>query len=192
MKVEAVLLAAFVLFLSPAVPNLDRNTDRNHTSTHYKAIIPFWRLSIANQGKSNIDKNTCEPSNLRSFLLTKLRRLFSHLRPSPNICMYVCMYVCSYVYGIWMCFVCVCMYVHVYMYMYVCMYVHVCMYVCIYICMYVCMYTYVCMYVHVCIYIYIYMYMECGCTLYVHVCMTILYYFSILLNLMLFFLSYSQ
>ena len=82
MKVEAVLLAAFVLFLSPAVPNLDRNTDRNHTSTRYKAIIQFWRLSIANQGKTNIDKNTCEPS---SFLLTKLRRPFSQLRPSPNV-----------------------------------------------------------------------------------------------------------
>ena len=38
-KVEAVLLAAFVLFLSPAMPNLDRNTDRNNTSTRYKAII---------------------------------------------------------------------------------------------------------------------------------------------------------
>ena len=64
MKVEAVLLAAFVLFLSPAVPNLDRNTDRNHTSSRYKAIILFWKLSIANQGKTNIDKNTCEPSFL--------------------------------------------------------------------------------------------------------------------------------
>ena len=57
MKVEAVLLVAFVLFLSPAVPNLDRNTERNHTSSHYKAITLFWRLSIANQGKTNIDKN---------------------------------------------------------------------------------------------------------------------------------------
>ena len=47
-KVEAVLLAAFVLFLSPAMPNLDRNTDRNNTNTRYKAIIQFWRLSIAN------------------------------------------------------------------------------------------------------------------------------------------------
>ena len=46
-KVEAVLLADFVLFLSPAMPNLDRNTDRNNTSTRYKAIIQFWRLSIA-------------------------------------------------------------------------------------------------------------------------------------------------
>ena len=64
MKVEAVLLAAFVLFLSPAVPNLDRNTNRNHTSSRYKAIILFWKLSIANQGKTNIDKNTCEPSFL--------------------------------------------------------------------------------------------------------------------------------
>ena len=67
-KVEAVLLAAFVLyvFLSPAMlnPNTCRNSDRNfmYTSTRYKAIIQFWGLSIANQGKSNIDKNTCEPS----------------------------------------------------------------------------------------------------------------------------------
>ena len=59
-KVEAVLVAAFVLFLSPVMPNLDRNTDRNNTSTHYQVIIQFWRLSIANQSKSNIDKNTCE------------------------------------------------------------------------------------------------------------------------------------
>ena len=88
MKVEAVLLAAFVLFLSPAMPNLDRNTDKNHTSSRYKEIILFWRLSIANQGKTNIDKNTCEPSNLRLFLLTKLRRLFSHLRPSPSTGIY--------------------------------------------------------------------------------------------------------
>ena len=92
MKVEAVLLAAFVLFLSPAVPNLDRNTDRNHTSSRYKAIILFWKLSIANQGKTNIDKNTCEPSNLRSFLLTKLQRLFSYLRPSPRNYIYIHMY----------------------------------------------------------------------------------------------------
>ena len=61
----AVFLAAFVLFLSPAMPNPDRNSDRNNTSTCYKAIIQFWRLSIANQGKSNIDKkNTCEPSKV--------------------------------------------------------------------------------------------------------------------------------
>ena len=71
MKVEAVLLAAFVLFLSPAVPNLDRNTDRNHTSSRYKAIILFWRLSIANQGKTNIDK--------------KPVRTFVRFRPSPNM-----------------------------------------------------------------------------------------------------------
>ena len=44
------------------MPILDRNSDRNNTSTHYKAIIQFWRLFIANQGKSNIDKNMCEPS----------------------------------------------------------------------------------------------------------------------------------
>ena len=37
------------------------NLDRNKTSTHYKAIIQFWRLSIANQGKSNIDKKMCKP-----------------------------------------------------------------------------------------------------------------------------------
>ena len=84
-KVEAVLLAASVSFLCPAMLNRSRNSDMNKTSTRYKAIILFWTLSIANQGKTNIDKNTCEPSNLRSFLLTKLRRLFSHLRPSPSV-----------------------------------------------------------------------------------------------------------
>ena len=77
-KVEAVLLAAFILFLSPAMPNLDRNSDMNNTSTRYKAIIQLE----ANQGESNIEKNTCEPS---SFLVTKLRRLFSNLHPSPSM-----------------------------------------------------------------------------------------------------------
>ena len=51
-KVEAVLLAASVSFLSPAMLNPSRNSDRNKSSTHYKAIIQLWRLSIANQGKS--------------------------------------------------------------------------------------------------------------------------------------------
>ena len=69
-KVEAVLLAASVSFRSPAMLNPSRNSDKNKTpcrnsdknktSTRYKAIIQFWRLSIANQGKSNIDKNMCE------------------------------------------------------------------------------------------------------------------------------------
>ena len=77
--------AASVSFLSPAMLNPSRNSDRNKTSTRYKAIIKFWRLSIAIQGKSNIDKNTCEPSNFRSFLLTKLRKLFPNLHPSPNL-----------------------------------------------------------------------------------------------------------
>ena len=84
-KVEAVLLAAFVSFLSPAMLNPSRNSDRNKTSTHYKAIIQFWRHSIANHDKSIIDKNTCKPSNIRSFLLTKLRMLFCNLHPSPNL-----------------------------------------------------------------------------------------------------------
>ena len=53
-KVEALLLAASVSFLSPAMLNPSRNSDRNKnkSSTHYKAIIQLWRLSIANQGKS--------------------------------------------------------------------------------------------------------------------------------------------
>ena len=55
-KVEAVLLAASASFLSPAMLNSSRNSDRNKISTHYKAIIQFWRLSIANPGESNIDK----------------------------------------------------------------------------------------------------------------------------------------
>ena len=49
-KVEAVLLAAFVSFLSPAMLNPSRNSDRNKTSACYKAII--------------VDKNTCEPLNI--------------------------------------------------------------------------------------------------------------------------------
>ena len=59
------LLAAFVLFLSPVMPNLDRNTDMNNTSTRYKPIIQFWRLSIANQG-----------THVRATLITKHVRTF--------------------------------------------------------------------------------------------------------------------
>ena len=40
-KVEAVLLAASVSFLCPAMLNPSRNSDRNKTSTRYKAIIHF-------------------------------------------------------------------------------------------------------------------------------------------------------
>ena len=43
-KVEAVLLAASVSFLSPMMLNPSRNSDRNKTSTRYKALIQFWRL----------------------------------------------------------------------------------------------------------------------------------------------------
>ena len=49
-KVEAVLLAASVSFLSL---NPSRNSDRNETSTRYREIIQF---SIANQGENSIDK----------------------------------------------------------------------------------------------------------------------------------------
>ena len=55
-KVDAVLLAASVSFLSPAMLNPSRNSDRNKTNTRYKAIIQFGRHSTANQGESNIDK----------------------------------------------------------------------------------------------------------------------------------------
>ena len=66
-KVETVSLAASVSFLSLAMLNPSRNSDRKKNSTRYKAIIKFWWLSIANQGDSNIDKTilkTC--ANLRS------------------------------------------------------------------------------------------------------------------------------
>ena len=97
-KFEAVLLAASVSFLSPAMLNPSRNSDKNKTSTCYKAIIQFWSHSIANQGKSNIDKNTCEPSNICSFLLTKLRMLFYNLRPSPSTCTNPLLTVYMYMY----------------------------------------------------------------------------------------------
>ena len=76
-KVEAVLLAAFVLFLSPAMPNLYRNTDRNNTSTRNNPVLEaFYSQSrYMCACRSNIDKNTCEPSNLCLFLLMKLQRL---------------------------------------------------------------------------------------------------------------------
>ena len=85
-KVEAVLLAAFALFLSQAMPNMDRNTNRNNNSTHYKAIIQFWRLSLANQGtcKCNIDKNTCKPSNLCLFFFSDEASMVV-FQPRPTI-----------------------------------------------------------------------------------------------------------
>ena len=89
-KVEAELLAVSAQIFIQAMLNPSRNSYRNKTSTYYKAIIQFWRHYIAKQGKSNIDNNTCEPSKVRSFLLTKLRRLFFYLRPSPNIYVCVC------------------------------------------------------------------------------------------------------
>ena len=91
-KVKAVLLAASALYLNPAMLNLSRNSDRNKTSTCYKAIIQFWRLSIANQGKSNIDKNTCKPSNIYSFLLTYSFEYCFPASAPPLVCMYV--YIC--------------------------------------------------------------------------------------------------
>ena len=95
-KVEAELLAVSAQIFIQAMLNPSRNSDRNKTSTHYKAIIQFWRHYIAKQGKSNIDNNTCEPSKVRSFLLTKLRRLFFYLRPSPSTYTYTCTCTCIY------------------------------------------------------------------------------------------------
>ena len=40
-KVEAMLLAAAISFLSPAMLNLSKNSDRNKTGTHYEVIIQF-------------------------------------------------------------------------------------------------------------------------------------------------------
>ena len=73
-KVEAVLLAASVSFLCPAMLNPKRNSKRNKTSTCYKAIIQFWRLSIANHGENNIDKKLLEAcAKPLKLLLTKLQ-----------------------------------------------------------------------------------------------------------------------
>ena len=41
-----------------------RNSNRNKTSTHYKVMIQLWRLSIPNQGKSNIETRV----KLRTFI----------------------------------------------------------------------------------------------------------------------------
>ena len=48
-------------------------------------IIQFWRLSIPSQGESNVDKNTCEHSNLCSFLLTKLKCCFRTIVPPLHV-----------------------------------------------------------------------------------------------------------
>ena len=55
-EVESVLLTASISFLSPVMLSPSRNSDRNKTITRYRAIIQFWRLSIANEGERNIDK----------------------------------------------------------------------------------------------------------------------------------------
>ena len=75
-KVEDVLLAASISFLSLAMLNPSRNSNRNKTSTRYKAIIQFWRHSIANQGESNI---------ILKLFLTKLI-----LTIRPSLTSYVC------------------------------------------------------------------------------------------------------
>ena len=51
------LLAASVSFLSPAVLTTSRNNDRNATSTRYKALIQFWKFSIANLVRATLIKN---------------------------------------------------------------------------------------------------------------------------------------
>ena len=56
-------------------------SDRNDTSTRYKAIIQFWRVFIVSPGKiirATLITNVCKPSNLHSFLLTKFQMLFSN------------------------------------------------------------------------------------------------------------------
>ena len=56
-KVKAVLLAAFVPFLSLVMLDLCRNSDGNKTSTHYKAIIQFWGHSISDVRYVSIYRN---------------------------------------------------------------------------------------------------------------------------------------
>ena len=82
-KVEAVLLAVFVLFLSPTIHNLDRNSDRNNTSSCFKAILQFLRLSIANQDKTNIDKKPCKHSNLLLFFADEASKVVSQPLHQP-------------------------------------------------------------------------------------------------------------
>ena len=70
-KVEAVLLATSVSFLSPAMLNPSRNSDRNKTSICYKAII---QLFIAYQSENNINKRLLKtPSKLTKLFWTKLQ-----------------------------------------------------------------------------------------------------------------------
>ena len=81
-NVEAVLLATLVLFLSPAMPNLDIETATG--TTLVLVIKQFRRLSIANQGKSNIDKNTCKPSLIFADLMSSSRLNISWLQCTCN------------------------------------------------------------------------------------------------------------
>ena len=78
-KVKAVLLAASVSFLSPAMLNPSRNSNRNKTGTRYKALSQFLRHSIANEGKSNIDKKC---ANLRIFVCFADETSYVVLQPS--------------------------------------------------------------------------------------------------------------
>ena len=85
-KVEAVLVTAFVSFLSPAMLNPSRNSNRNKTSTRYK--IEFWRVSTANQ--ATLIKTCANLQIFNCFLPTKLWSVFSNTCPSPDI------FICTY------------------------------------------------------------------------------------------------
>ena len=47
--------------------------------------------------RATLIKNTCKPSNIRLFLLTKLQMLFCNPHPTPYIimCVFVCMIGCN-------------------------------------------------------------------------------------------------
>ena len=62
----------------------DVKSKHKKNSTCYKAIIQFGRLSIANQGKSNIDKNTCKPSFIFADLMSSSKFNISWLQCTCN------------------------------------------------------------------------------------------------------------
>ena len=75
-KIEALLLAASIIFLCP-------NPSKTGTRLHVVLVIKqFWKHSV---GKIIIDKNMCKPLDIPLFLLTKLRILFCNLHPSPTL-----------------------------------------------------------------------------------------------------------
>ena len=94
-EVESLLLAASISFLSPVMLSPSKNSNRNKTSTRYRAIIQFWRLSIANEGERNVDKKLLK-THAQTFeaFLNEASNLILTIHPSFTLISHG--YTCEY------------------------------------------------------------------------------------------------